>query len=227
MAKDQERKKKQDKHKSNDRSTEKQKTPKSKPSKRKLNFDETTPKRVRKQKQCTTCDDCVPSTSYANNEPQNHLLVSLPSDTEDETFEKIHDSNNSATIELDEEDRNARTKFVYERTEFRNNASSGAQNNKELPTINVETLVEEEDNEETLEQIYAKIQEKLAAKKRSRNNETNNKNSPAKPKGKNRVFTEELVNREISKIRDQVKNTNRFNARSSDSETTIYTHACR
>lgn len=67
MAKEQE-KKKPDKDKTNDKSKKSDKTPKAKPTKRKLDFEKTTPKRVRKQKQCQTCDDCEPSTSYANND---------------------------------------------------------------------------------------------------------------------------------------------------------------
>lgn len=113
-----------------------------------------------------------------------------------------------------------RSKFVYERTDLNKNKET---NTRELPPLDVGALVEEEDNEETLEQIYVKIQEKLAAKRKK-----NLKNTPEQhTKGKTRLITEQLVDQEISKLRKKQADEQAIVTKPSDSVTTIYTHACR
>lgn len=177
MAKDQnrERKKNIDKEKGN------------KKSKRKLDFSQEnreTPKRVRKQKSCRTCDRCEPSTSFAV-DSQAPLLVALPSDDE-ELDDGFQDTNNSASIQEETEDENQQTrlKFRTERTDLnqtRKSGNSGVSVDEALPTIDVEALVEDEDDEETLEQIYAKVQRKLAERKKKRKQENNEKPKTGSP----------------------------------------------
>lgn len=211
-----------------------------KKTKRKLVFErEETPKRARKQKQCVTCDDCQPSTSQDTNDkivdPVKEL-VSLPSDIEDEFSEENGDSNNSAIVDVNRETDDEEMENVNSRKKFTNERSDLEHRNNDPTKYNVDVnaLLEDEENEETLEEIYKKIQAKLAARKKEKLTKTKEvgKSLADKPKGKNSKFTEEMVDREISKIRrgnDILARGDEENrvARGSNSETTIYTIACR
>lgn len=144
-------------------------------------------------------------------------------------------------VEEDEsEERGTRTKFTNERSDLDKNQTSASTAEN---SININELINDEDNEEVLEEVYLKVQKRLAERKKQKTNSNSPKpgTSTAQQNPENgkqtKIFSVSSINREIEKIRkassarviDKKAKKNEMNSAlvNSNSETTVYTRACR